>query len=146
MPLPLLKTITLHRQGTIKVRVSGTNHCAAESAVTDEGLTLVKYTVDLVTDGSGLDERGFLVDQERLHTELINIGMEPVAWHEPCELLAVIWGERLMRWVSVENIQCAVHELSLTLSPAPHAGHFTAHFVDKLLAPSIQRGSRVVVL
>jgi hypothetical protein len=125
MPAP--RTITLQRTGTIKVRVAGKNHCGAESAVVD-GMVAVRYTAVLTVDADGLDERGFLVDQERLHQVMVDIGMDPVPWHEPCELLAFVWGKRLLTWISVENTRCNIRAFDLTLSPHPNAGSFTAHW------------------
>jgi hypothetical protein len=123
----LAKTLTLQRTGTINVRVSGPRHCGAESAVTD-GMVAVRYTAVIAAHSESLDSRGFLVDQERLHKFMVDIGMEPVPWANPCEVLAFIWGYRLLDWISTENIHCTVHTLDLTLSPAPNAGQFTAHF------------------
>lgn len=129
MPAP--RTITLHRTGNIKVRVAGPNHCGAESAVVD-GAVPVRYTVVLTLGPGGLDDRGFMVDQERLHNFMADTASEPTPWHEPCEQLAVIWGYRLLTWVSVENTGCVIQALDLTLSPAPNAGQFTVHFEQQL--------------
>lgn len=134
--MPTLRTIELHRQGQIKVRVAGGKHCGAESAVVD-GMVAVRYTVRLVVDANGLDDSGFLVDQERLHNVMTDIGMDPVPWHEPCELLAVVWSHRLMTWISVENTRCEIREFSLTLSPAPHLGAFTSHFTQSRQLDSV---------
>jgi hypothetical protein len=125
--LPLPQTITLRRTGNIKVRVAGERHCGAESVVTD-GTVPVRYTVELTAGADGLDERGFLVDQEALHNVLVDIGMDPVPWTEPCELLTRVWGRRLLVWFSVENTRCIIHSMDFTLSPAPNAGSFTTHF------------------
>jgi hypothetical protein len=107
--------------------VAGDRHCGAESAVTD-GVVPVRYNVELVVGADGLDESGFLVDQERLHDVMVDIGMDPVPWREPCELLSVVWGYRLLRWISTQNTRCTIHSMDLTLSPAPNAGSFTVHF------------------
>jgi hypothetical protein len=143
--LPGPQTITLRRTGNIKVRVAGDRHCGAESAVED-GMVLVRYTVELVVGADGLDDRGFLVDQEKLHAVMTDIGMDPVPWTEPCELLTLMWGRRLLVWLSVENTQCTIHSFDLTLSPAPNAGSFTAHF-DSLAASTaigLDRSLRLV--
>lgn len=123
----MASTLTLHRTGGIKVRVAGTNHCGAESVVVD-GEVAVRYTVVLTVDADGLDGLGFLVDQERLHNVMADIGSSPVPWCEPCEFLTFVWGYRLLDWISTENVRCNIRSLDLTLSPAPNAGQFTAHF------------------
>lgn len=131
-----LRTITLNRTGRIKVRVAGDNHCGHPGTVSEDGNVPVQYTVQLTVDPGGLDSRGFLVDQEDLHNVMQDIGMDPVPWREPCELLAVVWGERLQTWIRTTNVKCTIHELRLTLSPAPHLGSFTAHFSESQLAPT----------
>jgi hypothetical protein len=127
----------LHRTGNIKVRVAGKNHIGAESAVQD-GAVPVRYTVELTVGADGLDERGFLVDQERIHEIMVNIGMDPVPWTNSGEMLTFVWGYRLLKWVSTENTRCTIHSFDLTLSPAPNAGSFTAHFDST--APSVAIG------
>lgn len=127
MSLPTPRTLTLRRTGNIRVRVAGKNHIGADSAVQD-GMVPVRYTVELVVGADGLDDRGFLVDQERLHDVMVDIGMDPVPWTNSGEMLAFVWGYRLLKWISVENTRCTIHSFDLTLSPAPNAGSFTAHF------------------
>lgn len=136
MSLPLPQTITLRRTGNIKVRVAGEHHCGTASVVAD-GIVSVRYTVELTVGADGLDEFGFLVDQEALHSMLVDIGMDPVPWQEPCELLTRIWGRRLLVWLSVENTRCTIHSLDFTLSPAPNAGSFTTHFDSTAAAVEI---------
>lgn len=128
--MPLLRTVTLQRTGRINVRVAGNTHCGADSATAD-GVVRVQYTIHLVVGPNDLDDRLFLVDQEALHQVMVNIGMDPVAWHEPCEFLAVLWSERVLRWISTTNTRCTVHEFTLNLSPDPHLGNFTATYTTQ---------------
>lgn len=141
MPIP--RSVTLQRSGNIKVRVEGKTHCGDESAVVD-GAVSVRYVVNLTVDSNGLDGRGFLVDQEKLHLFMVNTGMAAVPWREPCELLAFIWGYRLLDWVSTENTGCTIREFSLTLSPAPNAGQFTAHFTPTIESSALAMPVRLV--
>lgn len=131
--MPILRSITLDRKGTIRVRVAGDRHCGDISVVSEDGEVRVEYTIHLVVDANGLDSAGFLVDQGKLHETMRNIGQDPVAWREPCELLSVLWGYRLLDWITTTNTQCTVRELTLQLSPAPHGGSFTATFTNPVV-------------
>jgi hypothetical protein len=93
-----------------------------------DGVVPVRYTIELTAGADGLNDQGFLVDQERLHDLMTDIGMDPVPWTNSGEMLAFIWGYRILRWVNVENTHCTINNFDLTLSPAPNAGSFTAHF------------------
>lgn len=143
--MPTLRTIALNRTGLIKVRVAGNRHCGAQSAVVD-GAVPVRYAVHLVIAPNGLDASGFLVDQEALHTVMLDIGMDPVPWREPCELLTEVWGERLLTWISTANTWCDILSFTLTLSPSPHLGSFTAHYEHRALDSSIALPRRALRL
>lgn len=126
--IPPPRTIALNRTGLLRVKVAGTTHCGDESAVVD-GRVAVRYTVHLVVSVThALDSRGFLVDQQRLHSHLEELADSVLPWREPCEFMALMWGENLLQWVSVENTTCVIEALNFTLSPAPHAGSFTVTF------------------
>jgi hypothetical protein len=129
-----LRYLTQNRQGTIKVRVAGDRHCGT---IVNDGQVSVQYNIHLVVGPNDLDDRDFLVDQEALHNFMVMLGSEPVSWREPCELLAIVWGDKLEEWVRTTNTRCSIHELSLTLSPAPNAGSFTATFVAQQHANSV---------
>jgi len=123
-------TLTLNRTGLIKVRVTGANHCGDPSAIMD-GRVTVRYTVRLVVSSGSLDARGFIVDQQALHNRIVDLGESELPWREPCELLSLVWSAQLLAWISAAHPHVLVRELELTLSPAPHAGSFTATFHDK---------------
>lgn len=115
------------RSGLVKVRVTGNDHCGAPSAVMD-GVVPTKYMVVLDVFPGDTDERGFLIDQERLHNFLADTASNPLPWPGSCEELVLDWGSRLYEWIHTENVVLSVRKLSLTLSPSPHLGAFTAIF------------------
>lgn len=125
---PIATAITLERFGYLKVRVIGDKHCGAASAVAADGTVDVKYTVRITVPPNDLDPGGFIVDQEKLHQVLTTLASDPAGWGETCEQLVWAWGTYLTRWVNTENLVCYVRSMTLTLSPAPHAGSFTATF------------------
>lgn len=121
-------TLTLNRFGLIQVPVGGDKHCGDASALNSKGEVTVKYTVSLVVSANTLDARGFMVDQEALHEFMRSTASTPPAWRESCELLTLIWGQWLLDWMRRTNPGLLIRELTFTLSPAPHAGAFTAVF------------------
>lgn len=125
----VLTTLALQRSGTLDVRVTGERHCGHPGVVDNQGRVRVRYEVRLVVDHASLDSRNFLVDQEALHEFLGTLATQPQT--EPCEAVVTMWGGHLRDWIGNVNPWAVVRELQLTISPAPHAGSFTATFVGR---------------
>lgn len=124
MSKPQLSSFSLHREGTLQLKVVGDNHCGHPSAVNADHQVQIRYQVDLVGSPT-LDAQGFLVDQEALHDVFVEAARRPEPWTESCEMLCLVMGEALLE--SIHEI-VVVRGLRVQLSPFPHGGWLSATF------------------
>lgn len=135
--IPTLRTISMDVSEDLSVRVAGEYHISPETrrfvhevtrhGCIEYGRADMHYQMILVADAYRLGEQ--IVPRTALHEQLVTLASEPASWTEPCEKLCVLWGRKLLEWVSTENIYCTILECSLSLSPSPYAAIYKANFV-----------------
>ena len=109
MPAPR-GTLTMKRKGDFTVTTYGKNHCG-----TTEKLD-IKYELTVECSVS-LDDRGFLFDQVNVDKFFKQIRMTKLS----CEQFSIQCARKLWRLIKDENAGCEIHDMKLTLSPAPFA-------------------------
>lgn len=107
-------TLTMARQGIFHIHTFGNSHCGIGKEMD------VKYAA-VIKCGAVTDHRGFLFDQISVDGYFQSIKRTSLS----CEKLAMRCTEGLVAMIRKENPGAVVHELELTLSPAPFAAAMT---------------------
>lgn len=102
------------RDGEFKIYAYGNNHCGV-----DRNLKIKYHMVCLCSPK--LDRRGFLFDQLNVQNYFDSIKRSRLS----CEKLVKQSCKQLLDRILVENPQCQIYKMELTLSPAPHMASMT---------------------